>query len=393
MALSKAYYCSRVAFTLLELLVGIVVLTILLLLLNQLFGEASLITNLNYKQMESDAEARLVFDRMGEDLVGMLRRTDIDYLFVKNSGSATAGANDGFFMYSQAPAYFDTSLSSSSVDPRSPLSLLGYRVNSSSYQLERLGKGLTWDNQGSASTATASYNSIIFLAPSTGTSGGWNPNTLLSGAFPSTVGTPGNNYNATEPDYQVIAPDAFRLEISYLLTDGTVSDIPILSTTPAGWTTNSSTIGATFSNSSSSCPVSSNGFPTYAAGSRWYVAGTTSSEPQCFICTSAPSSGSNTTWQSLGMKDVSAVIVTMAVLDGNSRKLLGATSVGSLIPLFLDSGFTTAQTASSVTLPGAVWQAKLNSSSPTFGSTAHIPQAAAAQIRVYQRFFYLNPQP
>jgi prepilin-type N-terminal cleavage/methylation domain-containing protein len=391
MPVTARYPSFKTGFSLVEMMVSLAVLSILVLLFNELFSAASTTITTSRKRMDADSEARLLLSRLGSDLDGMIKNTRVDYLFAKKSGNAS----DSFFFYSQAPAYFvstdSTLYPTSSADPKSPLSLLGYRMNSNN-QLERLGKGLTWDNQGQASAASSSsdssYNSVVFLAPADAGGAGWNPLTLMTGAWPNTVGsTP--QYYAEEPNFQVIAPDVFRLEFCYLLKDGTISDQPVMSNTPSSWSAKFSPDTPSYYTPGGSPPSSANNYPAYALGSRWAVNSGTS-EPQYFICTSAPAAGSNANWGALGMQDVSAIIVTVAILDSNSQKLLGGTSLSTLAGLFPDSGFVSAVNPANAVLPGAAWQSVLTKTSPTFASVAHISPAAAAQVRIYQRFFYLN---
>src|SRR5216117_1844977 len=74
------------AFTLGELLVSVGVLALLILLVAQLMSHASAITRTGNKHIDTDTEARVVFDRMAADFGHMLKRSDIDY-WVKQSGA------------------------------------------------------------------------------------------------------------------------------------------------------------------------------------------------------------------------------------------------------------------------------------------------------------------
>ncbi len=91
------------------------------------------------------------------------------------------------------------------------------------------------------------------------------------------------------------------------------------------------------------------------------------------------------------MQDVAAIVITIAILDSNSQKLIGSTSLGTTGNALPDSGFTSipATSATGATLPGAAWQKVLTQTSPAFAAKVNIPSLVASQIRVYQRFFYL----
>src|SRR5439155_534622 len=55
------------------------------------------------------------------------------------------------------------------------------------------------------------------------------PGSTIAGNWSSTIGTAGSNYtNGTDSDYHVIGDQVYRLEISFLLTDGTIAAKPIL---------------------------------------------------------------------------------------------------------------------------------------------------------------------
>ena len=90
-----------------------------------------------------------------------------------------------------------------------------------------------------------------------------------------------------------------------------------------------------------------------------------------------------------GFKDVAAIVVAIAVLDTTSQVLVKDYS--SLTKLFPDA----VDSISDTTYKGdiaAAWNAVLKS--PTFASDAKIPLLAAANVRIYERYFYLDtPRP
>jgi len=186
------------AFTLVELLVSMGVLVLLVFLATQLVNSAATVAIVGYKRMDADSEARQVFDRMAVDFAQLLKRTDVD-AYVKYFPQQQL-QNDQMAFYSAVPGYYPSS------GAQSPLSLVGYRVNSDSNsssfnRLERLGKGLVWN--GASSTNTP----MVFL--------------------PVTISTtwPYATNQSPDPGYEVIGPDVFRFEYFYQL-GGNLSESP-----------------------------------------------------------------------------------------------------------------------------------------------------------------------
>ena len=195
------------AFTLIEVLLSIVLVMLVDLSRppneRRYFGKGQ-----SGKRMDSNSQVRIVFDRMANDFAGIVRRQDVDYVFAKQNG------NDTMYFFSEAAKYFDTSVSDSA---KSSLSLVGYRVNSN-FQLERLSRGLIWDGQVAPSPAPGS---MVFLTPS----GSSTPlrGSTIAGNWAAAVGTGPNYSNGTGTDYHVIGDQVYRLEISFLQTNGTIS--------------------------------------------------------------------------------------------------------------------------------------------------------------------------
>ena len=196
------------AFTLIELVLAVGVLVMLVILIGHLMNGATLAINQSGKRMDSDSQVRIIFDRMANDFGGIIRRQDVDYIFAKQNG------NETMYFFSEAAKYFDTSVSDSA---KSSLALVGYRVNSS-FQLERLSRGLTWDGQVGPSPAPGS---IIFLTPS----GSLTPlsSSTIAGNWAAAVGAGPSYSNGTGTDYHVIGDQVYRLEFSFLQTNGTIS--------------------------------------------------------------------------------------------------------------------------------------------------------------------------
>jgi type II secretory pathway pseudopilin PulG len=199
------------AFTLAELLVTTGVLVLLVLLASQLFKSTAAVTTLGHKQMDADAQARQLLDRMALDFAQMVKRSDLDFFAKRtaspNSDGGAMAGNDQIAFYSAVPGYYPATGS------QSPISLVAYRVNSNSAsfsynKVERLGKGLVWNGVDPSSTPVAFMPIRISASWAAATS-------------PS----------QTDLAYELIGPQVFRLEYYYLLK-GTATGPAIFSNIP-----------------------------------------------------------------------------------------------------------------------------------------------------------------
>ena len=194
------------AFTLVEILVAMVVLVLLIGLITQLFTSAQKATGLCQRHMETDEQARVLFDRMAIDITQMVKRADVDY-FLKDAARHQAG-NDQLAFYSQVPGYGpDTSLS--------PFSVVGYRVNnttgnSACNKLQRFGCALLWNGY------TTSGTSMVYL-----------PATLATHWLAAT------NMDDDSSHYELAGPEVFRFEYYYVLKGQAVGSVSLGSTLSA----------------------------------------------------------------------------------------------------------------------------------------------------------------
>src|SRR5262249_33304016 len=76
--------CDTTGFTLAELVVTVGVLVLLVFLATQVLKSSATITTLGHKQMDADAQARQLLDRMAIDFAQLAKRTDLD-LFAKGT--------------------------------------------------------------------------------------------------------------------------------------------------------------------------------------------------------------------------------------------------------------------------------------------------------------------
>lgn len=341
------------AFTLVALLVALSVMVLLLVMVTQLVNSASLVATQSGKHIDADTQARMLFDRMALDFSNMIKRPDVDTLFYKATG------NDKIFFFSQVPAYYDSNLSSS---VKSGVSLVGYRVTDNTgdasnfapaYSLERLGKGLTWDN-------STPPGSVVF------TSGTATPTNTLASTWTDIGSTA--PYAGNSAFYHILAEMVLRMEICFQVKDLTNPGAP----------------SAAYSNYpvavSAGTTITSGPPSGGSVGDRWYDTAANRS----YICTSV--TGGPAVWQPNGLKDVLSIVATIAILDSTSRKI-----VPDMTPaagLFLDPQEITDLRASPPNLPLQIWNTALATELKTHSQG--IPKAAVAQIRIYQRHFFLN---
>src|SRR5262249_37394654 len=248
----KSAFIARVriasaGFTLAELLVSVFVLVLLTFMFAQLMKSATGITRTHHKQFDTDTQARVVLDCMTLDFAQMIKRTDVDY-YVKQPtynghgnghgcGQARGSdlTSDQMAFYSQVPAY-NPDPSTYSSTKQSPVSLIAYRVNESNDaarngRLERMSKGLLWNGvSNSTGNGNGVYYPIVFQTgqidsncninscPCRNTAEPWQ--TAWKGAICNT------NSSSSDPDYEVIGPGVFRFEYYYILKNGRVTDWP-----------------------------------------------------------------------------------------------------------------------------------------------------------------------
>ncbi len=195
------------AFTLIELLVTMALIALLVLGVSQVVDSTASLTGAARQTMDAGSESILVLNRMKADFDGIVLRPDVDYYFRKTPG------NDEFAFFSQANGFYPSGVNG--ITPQSPLALVGYRIKDDSgvLQLERLNKALVWNGVSNSTTGVsgAAANEllpIVFL-----------PNTI-SAKWPSVVNGGG------DADYQSVGSQVFRLEVCFLMKDGTVRSDP-----------------------------------------------------------------------------------------------------------------------------------------------------------------------
>ena len=355
---------KRKAFTLVEILLSVTILALVVVFASQLIGGTQAVSSIAGRRSDADSEARMIFNRMAIDFNAIARRTDVNFYFHHPPITSGSSINDSFYFFSEAPGYFangDPQGSASTV--RDTFSLVGYRVSdqisgNTRFQLERLGRGLHW------ATVTSGTSLGLPCMPQT-----------IVATFSTAISDPYNNSSnlaasgtnsPNVPEWDVVGDEVFRLAFCFLLSDGTLSNIPVIQSN--GLT---NTVTATGPPSATN---DSNSSPAYSAGSRWYD---TNAEIayQCIT----PSAGA-AVWQPLGLQDVQAVVVAIGILDYRGRTLAAAanTSLANLVTAF----------PVSPTLSGSSCQTVLTSA--TFAGSTGLPKAAIPGVRIYQRYFYVQ---
>jgi prepilin-type N-terminal cleavage/methylation domain-containing protein len=322
----------RAAFTLVELLVSMAILVLLITVVVQIVDGAQKTTGASKSRLECDAEARTVFDRMALDFGRMVNRKDVDFVIKKDAG------NDSIYFFSEAPAIW-----TDATNPQQPVSLVGYRVNND-YQLERLGKGLTWNAAPADGPVYLTYQQPTGTPPPPPATPTPTPNPIsgstLTGSTFNGVITAASDPKGNSP-YHVIGRNVFRMEVSFLLKPYT---------DPASGTL----VPAAYSVS------------PYIKDHQTGVG--------------EPTSGQIAN-NGVGLSDVQAITVTIALMDSKSHQMItrGDTDFSPLSTLISDF-----PDAAGTDTPAKAWEAAI----PTVSGIN--PKSATSQIRVYQRTFVLN---
>ncbi len=323
---------TRGAFTLTELLVSVLVVTIIILMVAQLMNSATAVTRTGNKHIDTDTQARTVFDRMAMDFGRMLKRSDIDYYLKRDdparypghSGGHSQGhrggpgqqLNDQIAVYTQVPGYYPSGA-------QSPISLVAYRVNANSgstnptyFKLERMAKGLLWNGVSNQTNPNAVYP-IVFL-----------PQTIAGIPSWSAAVNNDNSGASRDTDYETIGPGVFRFEYYYILKNGKLT------------------------------------------GNPWNDDVTL---PRPHTLADFPA-------------DVEAIAVTIAVIDPASHSLLSNEELSDLASDMTD--FTDQRGRGPVHT--GVIEAQWNTVVTDAVSSGSIPPAAASAIRIYSRYFELK---
>src|SRR6266550_345465 len=341
--------CTNAGFTLVEVLVSIVVVVVLVFMFTQLMTSDSAINRYEHKLIDTDTQARVVFDLMALDFAQMLKRTDVDYYVKQRTGYNGHGnghgwgrghngdlGSDQMAFFTQVPGYYPAGYVSGQ---QSPISLVAYRVNESSssnpayVKLERMAKGLVWNAVDTNTNQNTAKYPIVFL-----------PQTIAGIGRPwaPAINNDNNANNSIDADYEIIGPGVFRFEYYYLLKNGRVTD----------W------------------PWDRSDFPDQ-------------------LTINSP--------QNLGLSQVEAIAVSIAVIDPAAHALVNAVSPDRLLDIAADmADFKNANGrgngAQKIGDLEYQWKTVVESIAST-GQTPSglpVPQEAAKSIRIDNRYFDLK---
>jgi prepilin-type N-terminal cleavage/methylation domain-containing protein len=266
-------------FTLAELLVSVFVLSIIILMVAQLMSSATAITRTGHTHISTDTQARTVFDRMAVDFAQMLKRTDIDY-YVKGPSAIYNGHGNGHGwgnrkqtgqQGSDQIAFFSHVPGYyPSSGAQSPISLVAYRINegaNTNPAFLRLQRMGKGLLWNGVDNPNKQPTQSQFTSPMV-----FLPLTIggASGRWPDAVS--GSTVN---DDYETIGPGVFRFEYYYLIKNGRLDDVP---------------------------------WDKFARPAQ-----TTLSNPQ-----------------SIGLADIEAIVVAIAVIDSAGRALIDPNSLDDL---------------------------------------------------------------
>jgi hypothetical protein len=221
---------TREAFTLLELLVSVLVLIIVVLMMAQLMNNAAAITGTGHKHITNDTEARLVLDRMALDFAQMLKRTDVDY-FVKGPADYNQHGHGGGHGWghhlsgqqgSDSIAFFTQVPGYYPSDPRRSPVSLVAYRVNQSAATNRAYMRLERMGKGLLWNGAGSGCNLPLV---------FLPVTIDS-QWPAAVNNNNNcsscnnTNNSCDQDYETIGPGVFRFEYYYLLKNGRATDVP-----------------------------------------------------------------------------------------------------------------------------------------------------------------------
>ncbi len=344
--ISAAARRRSTAFTLVEMLVSVSVLALLVLFVTQLTNHATAITRTGNKHIDTDTQARSVLNRIGFDLARMIKRSDLDCYVKQPTGYKGHGNGHGYGKKlltgqqgSDQLAFFAQVPGYYPSGAQSPLSLVAYRVNSDSSQpdylkLQRMAKGLLWNGvDNSDNLNTQSTKLPIAFLPQT-----------IEGMNRPWYAAVNNDNTAKsqDEDYETVGPQIFRFEYWYLLKNGNLTDVP--------WDKDARPLQTT-------------------------------------LHTPTP----------IGLVDVQAIGVAIAVIDPASRSLISSASLLDLVSDLDDFATAPGRGNGGAKKAGdieAKWNTVLQTVASTgqtsSGPTSKVPPAAASAIRVYSRYFDLR---
>ena len=322
------------SFTLIEMLVAMVVLSILALIIAQ-------ITNVTYQTIrqsnhliDASAQTRLACDRIGVDLAGLIKRTDIDFLAQNPINNATDPRILSFFS--------TVSSAGLATSNTRDVSLITYQMvaqpdNNNLTCLTRAGMPVGWTNNTSSTPATVA-NGFIGLTNGIPLALSYPP--AIPSALIPTTNSPSN--------FDTLAPGVIRVVVGFQLYPDN----------------NSVTLqdGSTFNNS-----PNAQGQIVYSPPMR-----------------SLTPTGGGTAVQYIDLTRISAIVVGVVAIDLKSLTSLNNTQVTALGGIFT----TPANNAP----PLEAWVPIANGAA-TNSALSSVPLPTRQAVRIFQRFYPIYPFP
>ena len=327
MSAAVRHHARPGGFTILELLVSMAVLALLVVLVAQLTNSATLTITGSRKHMDADSQARMILDRMAIDIGCMVMRGDVDCIV---KGSNADDPNQAPTMLGNDAVFFFS---------EAP----GYwpsKLKSAQKSLVTL--------VGYRINETATTSAPAYVLERLASAVGWE----------TVTDSTGKTYKG----------------LTFLTPDSATSTSAPGSTIATGWSTSVGTIVNNYTDGTST--------DFQAIGEQVFRF------EYCYLLKNGsfslvPFIAPHTSAQ--GMQDVSAIVVAIAILDSTSRKITAdLKQLSNALPDVTAADLS----ASPPVLMAESWKNAINS--PAFATTAGIPRSAASQVRVYQRFFYLN---
>jgi hypothetical protein len=354
---------APVAFTLVEIMLSLAVLLLLVVLFAEMISRATAITRIDSRHVDTDTQARGVLDRISADIGRMLKRTDLDYYVKQPTGYNGHGnghayghkvqtgqpVSDQIAFFCQTPGYPDSGFTATSPE-EGTVSLVAYRVNDDDstqpgyLQLARMSKGLLWNSVSNNSNLNNQGTKLplVFL-----------PQTIAGMGKPwyAAVNSDTSTFSRDQ-QYEVIGPDVFRFEYYYLLKSGAVKGEP------------------------------------------WDVTVRTTQQTVNTVSVSG-----NNYWAPIGLGDVQAIAVAVAVIDRANRLLVNSVSSTALLDLASDlADFKDAKglgnPAQKIGEMEDSWNQTLATvtSQGVTSSGSRVPPEAAKAIHVYSRYIDIGWQ-